>query len=169
MNLLSAERADAVGQLNLVLAALDAGEGYEFVAPSGLSAVSIYIPNREAIVGLTSAPAPLFRAGVEATAVAYVADVVLLRTVEVDGTPVVTADVALAAPPCAAWVEHDLTLWTGGDEVWLVPELFGPAVEVTSKGFKVALVPPYDSLADRAVGIARAARDVARRLQPVEA
>lgn len=169
MNLLSAKRADAVGQLNLVLAALDVGDSYEFVTPPGLSAVSIYIPERDAVICLTNAPAPLFRPGVEATAVANAVDVVLLRTAEVAGVPAISADIALAAPPCSAWVENDLTVWSNGEEVCLVPQLFGPSVEVSSGGFTVALVPPYGTLDEREAGVAIALRAIARRLQPMEA
>lgn len=117
MNLLSAQRASAVGQVKFLLAALDAGDGYEFAASTGLSAVSVYIPAREAAIGLTSAPAALFHGGVEATAVANSVDVVLLRNIEFDGRPMINADITLAAPPCAAWVQNDLTVWTDSEEV----------------------------------------------------
>lgn len=156
MNTLSAERTDAVAQFNLLLAALGAGDGYDFVAPPGLSAVAIHVPGRDAITALTRAAAPIHRAGVEATAMAYAADVVLLR--HGVGGSAVTADIALAAPRCAAWVEHDLALWTDAGSLWLVPHGFGPSVEVTVNGFFVTLVPPYQTLAERAAGVVEAAQ-----------
>lgn len=158
---------DAIG---FVLAALDAGEDCDFVAPEGMSSAAVYVPERGAIVAQTSTAAPIFRAGVEATARWYAADVVLLRTGDArDGSACVTADIALAAPPCAVWTEHDLTLWTDGDATWLVPETFGPAVEVSGDGFSVALLPPYQTLDERRTGIDRAARAIAGGLQLVEA
>lgn len=153
-----------------VLAALGAGSDYEFVAPEGLSSAAVYVPAREAIVAQTIAAAPFFRSGVEASAMRYAADVVLLRIGDtLRGTGPITADVALAAPPCAAWVECDLTLWSDGFSVWLVSEAFGPAVEVSTHGFTVALLPPYQTLDERECGIEQASRIIAGRLQLVEA
>ncbi len=156
MNTLSAERIDAVGPFNLLLAALDVADGYDFIAPPGLTAVAISVPVRDAIIALTHAGAPIYRDRVLATAMAYAADVVLLR--QSDDTDMVSADVALAAPRCAAWVEHDLTLWMDMSGLWLVPHGFGPSVEISDAGFRVTLVPPYPTLDARAAGIARAAR-----------
>ena len=158
MHMLSAERVDAVDRLDVVLAALEVGNDYQFVAPPGLSAVAIYLPQRDAVVALTSAHAPLFRDGVEETAKSLAADVVLLRTCIVDALPVVSADIALAAPPCAAWVENDLSLWSGSGSLWLVPQGFGPSVQISADGFSVALLPPYETLDERAIGVALAAQ-----------
>lgn len=166
MNTFSAERIDAVGSLNLLLTALGA-DCHEFIAPPGLTAVAIQVPARAAIIALTHATAPIYRAAVADTAMAYAADVVLLRQSDtVSGG--VSADVALAAPRCAAWIEHDLTLWTDDDTLWLVPHGFGPSVAIDDTGFCVTLGPPYATLVDRAKGIARAARAFAAPRSPME-
>lgn len=165
-----ADRAGLASPLGYLLDALGVENEYNFVAPEGLSSVVVHVPSRDAILAQTLAAAPIFRAGVEASANRFAADVVLLRVGEVlDGSGPVTADVALAAPPCSAWVEHELTMWTDGDAVWFVPVTFGPSIEVTPAGFTVALIAPYRTQSEREVGIARASRDIGRRLQPVAA
>ncbi len=158
MNMLSVRRLEAAGPFDLVLAALGIDDGPDFVSPTGLPAVSIHVPARDAIIALTYAGAPFYRDGVEAAAMAYAADVVLLRRYVHEDLPVVRADIALAAPRWAAWVEHDLTLWMKADALWLVPHGFGPSVEIGTAGFSVTLLPPYNTLGERDAGIERAAR-----------
>lgn len=170
MECITADRCASVSPIGYVLNALGVGDDYDVVDAEGLSSAVVYVPSRDAMVAQTHAAAPLFRAGVEASALRYAADVVLLRVgTACDKPEPVTADIALAAPPCAAWVENDLTLWSDGSSVWLVPAAFGPSVAISAEGFSVRLVPPYETLAERNAGVARAARTIVGRLQLVEA
>lgn len=155
-------RPALAGPINFVLNALGVGGDYEPVDAKGLSAAVVYVPSRSAMVAQTHAAAPLFRTDVEAGALRYAVDVVLLRIGAThDRAVTVTADIALAAPPCAAWVENDLTLWFDGTSAWLVPDTFGPSVAISVDGFTLSLTPPYETLAERNSGIDRAARTIA--------
>jgi hypothetical protein len=50
-----------------------------------------------------------------------------------------------------------------------VPFGFGAAIRLEAHGLELNLTPPYETLADRADGIYRAASDLAERLYPQEA
>ncbi len=122
----------------------------------------LYLPEREAMLVATATPAPLFRKAAEQLAAIARLDVVLLRVGDrVDGALPVTADLTLAALPHAPWPMVDLSLWTGpAGQLWLVPFGFGASIAVTSEGLLLDMVPPYPSLAERKIGLARAAREI---------
>lgn len=150
----------------LLLAAL-AADGYEQVHVAGMPEQTVYIEEREALIGVTSAPAPLFAHRLEAIASERRLDIVLVR-LNGPGTGI-SVDLALGSLPCAVWQERQFSLYRDRYSTWLVPPMFGPAVSVTRDGFALEIVPPYSTVAERADGIARAEADLARRLQPLEA
>lgn len=154
----------------LVLEALAANDCYDYLTLPGLSSASIHIAERGAMLGVTQTRRPAFRDQLGALAAELSLDVVLLRTAIDDDRFIVTADVALGLLPGTPWSMSDLALWRGVDgALWLVPSLVGPAVSITPDGFSLELLPPYDTLGQRADGIDRAARDGACLLSPVEA
>lgn len=154
--------------IGCLLEALCADDTYTFVPVAGLPDGCVFVPERDALIAVTRAAAPLFRTALQRTAAALNADVVLLRVGEVeDALLPVSVDVALAALPCQMWVEHDLAPWTDGRSLWLVPGGFGASVSVTGDGFSVELVPPYETLAQRSAGIYRAQHMFACVADPV--
>ena len=154
--------------IGCLLKALGADDAYSFVPVAGLPTGCVFVPERDALIAVTRATAPLFRTALQRTACTLHADVVLLRVgEEEDALLPVSVDVALAALPCRMWVEHDLAPWTDDRSLWLVPGGFGPSVSVTADGFSVELVPPYETLAQRAAGIYRAQHMLARVADPV--
>lgn len=156
--------------LGYVLRALGVDDAYDLQHLTGLPD-GIHIAEREAMLVATSTPAPLFRKAAEQLAAITRLDVVLLRVGDrVDGALPVTADLTLAALPHAPWPMVDLALWTGpAGQVWLVPSGFRASVEVTAEGFLLDLLPPYASLAEREIGVARAACEIGRLLAIGEA
>lgn len=151
----------------LILEAMGADAVYDQVRAIGLPDHAIQVPERDAIIAATSAPAPLFRTGIEQVASARRLDVILLRVGPiVDGVMTVSVDFALASLPCATWVEHDFAPWADHRSLWLVPPGFGPAVSLGWEGASLEISPPYSCLGERADGIARAGRDLARLVQP---
>lgn len=151
----------------LILEAMGADDIYDQVCAIGLPDHAIHVPGHDAIIAATTAPAPLFRAGIAQVATARRLDVILLRVGSVaNGEMAITADFALASLPCATWVEHDFALWADHRSVWLVPPAFGPAVSLSWEGASLEIVPPYGCLGERADGIARAGRSLARLIQP---
>lgn len=147
--------------LGYVLAALEIDGSRDLQVLDGLPD-GLTLPEREAMLVATSTPAPLFRKAAEQLAALDRLDVVLLRIGDrFDGALPVTADLTLAALPHSPWPMVDLSLWTGpAGQLWLVPFGFGASVAVTSEGFLLDMVPPYASLAERKIGLARAARAI---------
>lgn len=156
--------------LGYVLQALCANGTYDHQGLPGLPD-GICVAERDAVLVTTPTPSPLFRRAAERLAAERRLDVALLRVGDLTGDAVsVTVDLTLAALPHAFWPMPDLTLWTGpAGHVWLVPATLDASVAVTDEGFLLDIVPPYASLAERAIGVARAAREIGRRLQTVEA
>ena len=132
----------------------------------------IRVTERDAVlVATTPGTESLYRAAAERLAAGERLDVALLRIDELRNEAVhVTVDLTLAALPHEPWPMRDLSLWVGsGRELWLVPAAFGPAVAVTDEGFLLDLLPPYDSMATRLIGISMAARAIGRILAPAGA
>lgn len=154
--------------IGYILAALAAPGRYHHVEVDGLPPSTVFVAEREAIIAVTTAPAPVFRNAIEQMAVKLHADVLLLRTGPgADALMPVSADVSLGALPCKLWVERDLDLWTNHRSLWLVPRAFGPSIAITAEGFCLELLPPYQTLAQREAGIYRAQHDLAYLAAPV--
>ncbi len=147
--------------LDYVLAALDIDGSRDLQYLDGLPD-GLTLPEREAMLVATAMPAPLFRKAAEQLAALGRLDVVLLRIGDrFDGALPVTADLTLAALPHAPWPMVNLALWTGpAGQLWLAPFGYGASVAATSERLLLDMVPPYASLAEREIGIARAAREI---------
>lgn len=155
--------------VGLLLEALAASDIYDQITLPGLPNV-IHVPEHDAAIAATTAPAPLFDGELEAIATEHHLDVVLLRIGDLeDGRSRIAVDFALGSLPCAVWAERGFSLYQDAVGTWLVPAGFGPAVSVSWEGFNLEVVPPYADLIERADGIARAARSLAGFFQPVEA
>lgn len=152
----------------LLLEALAASDTYDYVPVRGLPTPALHVAERDALIAVTTAASPLFAAGLEAIAGEHRLDVILLRIGDADHG-VIGADFALGSLPCSVWVEQGFALYRDASGLWLVPEWVGPAVSITREGFCLEMVPPFSTLAERERGVRRAAGDVARILQPVEA
>ncbi|KKI17939.1 hypothetical protein [Sphingomonas sp. Ag1] len=151
----------------LLLEALGASDTYDYVPVRGLPALALHVPERDALIAVTTAASPMFTGSLEAIAAEHRLDVVLLRIGET-ARGVTGADFALGSLPCAVWVERDFALYRDASGLWLVPERVGPSVSITPAGFFLEMMPPFSTLAERERGVRRAAGDVARILQPVE-
>lgn len=151
----------------LLLEALGAGDTYDYVPIAGLPGSTIHVPERDALIAVTTAAAPHFTSNLEAIAAEHRLDIVLLRIGDADHG-VISADFALGSLPCAVWVEQGFALYRDASGLWLVPERPGPAVSITRDGFCLEIVPPFSTSAERERGVRRAAGDIARILQPVE-
>lgn len=156
--------------LGYILMQLAASGTYDEVSLPGLPG-GLHVSERDLLVVTTPTPAPMFRAAAEWLAAERRIDVALLRIGDLaDDAVTVIADLTLAALPHSPYAMRQVTLWAGlAGQVWFVPATFGPSVELTSEGLMLDLVPPYMSLAERDIGVARAARDIGRILSPLEA
>lgn len=154
--------------LGYILAALAAPNSYHRVQLDGLPSSTIFVAERDAMIAVTTAAPPTFRAALERAAARLHADVLLLRTGAVtDALMPVSADVVLDALPGQPWVQHDLTPWTDHRSLWLVPAGFGPSISVSPDGLWVEPMPPFPTLAQREAGIYRAQHALARLAEPV--
>ncbi|WP_294192848.1 hypothetical protein, partial [uncultured Sphingomonas sp.] len=115
--------------------------------------------------------APMFRSKIERLAADQSIDVMLVRCCLTGGDLLpVSIDVVLAGGGLVPFKLEDLALYRHDDGgLWLVPVGFGGAIRLEAHGLDLYLVPSYDTLAERADGIYRAASDVAERLYPQEA
>lgn len=152
----------------LLLEALGASDTYDYVPVRGLPTPALHVPERDALIATTTAGSPLFAAGLEAIAAEHRLDVVLLRIADAERGEPIGIDFALGSLPCSVWAERGFTLYRDATGLWLVPELFGPAVSVTTDGLTLEMLPPYQSLAERDRGITQVTRAFSRILQPVE-
>ncbi len=152
----------------LLLEALAARDTYDHVHVAGLPGTAIHVPARAALIATTTTASPMFAGRLEPIATELRLDIVLLRIGDAGGNEPIGVDFALGSLPCAVWAETSYALYRGRSGVWLVPELFGPAVSVGSDGFCLELYPPYATLAEREQGVAQVAHDLARRLEPLE-
>lgn len=153
---------------DLLLEALDACDTCDHVHVPGLPGTATHVPARAALIATTTTASPMFAGRIEPIAVELRLDVILLRIGDMDADSAISADFALGSLPCAVWAERSYALYRDPSGLWLVPELFGPAMSVGSDGFCLELYPPYATLAERERGIARVADDLARRLEPLE-
>lgn len=138
------------------------------IAGNGMPSDTIYLQAASAVVGLTCLAAPMFRAKVHKLASEQSLDVVLLRCclTPADILPI-SADVTLAGGGLDPFDMHDLALYRHDDGVlWLVPSASGGAIRLGADGLELCLVPPYQSLAERAHGIYRTAGELAAMLYP---
>lgn len=155
--------------LGYILEAMGARDTYDEV-PITAMPVGTYVPERDALIVATPARAGRFRCAAELAAADRRLDILVLHVGDLDeGAVEVEVDLVLAALPHAPWPFQDLSIWSGpAGEVWLVPALFGPAIEVTPEGLMLDLIPPYQSLHERELGVRRAAHDIGRIFSPVE-
>ena len=149
--------------LGYLLHALEAEGRYAYSPTPGLPATTLHVEERGCVLSVTAAPAPLFADGVLPLATKLHFDVALLRVTHIDQDLVrLEAELALGLLPGAPWPMAGLEPWRGRDgALWLVPEVFGPAVSVDADGFHLELVPPYHTLAQRSAGVLRAAGELA--------
>lgn len=125
---------------------------------------------RSTIVAFTCVAAPAFRERILRLATAQSIDVLLVRCClsSADLLPL-SLDVVLAGGGLAPFTLEDLALYRHDDgALWLAPARFGAAIRLESHGLELRLVPPYETLAERADGIYRAACDLAELLYPAE-
>lgn len=150
--------------LGYLLNALDINDTYACTLEAALPDATIYVEERGAVLGVTTAPAPLFRAAVAGLAAEQRYDVVLVR-VAIVGEDLVrtTVDLSLGLLPGAdPWPMNGMEPWVSRDgALWLVPPTFGPAVSVSNAGVVLELLPPYQTLAQRTAGVLRAAGELA--------
>jgi hypothetical protein len=136
------------------------------VAGSGMPSDTVYLEAVSTILGFTCVAAPMFRAKVHKLASMQSLDVVLLRCclTPADILPI-SADVTLASGGLAPFDLHDLALYRHGNAtLWLVPAGFGGAIRLCADGLELCLVPPYETLVERANGVYRTAGELAALL-----
>jgi hypothetical protein len=141
------------------------------VSGGGMPADTVLFEAQSAILSFTCVAAPMFRAKIERFATAQSIDVMLVRCCLTGGDLLpVSIDVVLAGGGLVPFKLEELALYRHDDGgLWLVPFGFGGAIQLEAHGLELYLVPPYDTLADRADGIYRVAADLAERLYPQEA
>ena len=150
--------------LGYLLNALDVSDSYACTLEAALPDATIYVEERGAVLTVTTTPTPLFRNAVASLAAEQRYDVVLVRVATVDEDIVRSSvDLSLGLLPGAdPWSMNELELWVSSDgALWLVPPAFGPTVSVSNEGFVLELVPPYQTMAQRAAGIIRAGGELA--------
>ncbi len=141
------------------------------ISGGGLPADTVMLDAQSAILSFTCVSAPMFRAKIERVAAAEAIDVVLMRCCLTTGDLLpIAADVVLAGGGLAPFSLNDMALYRHDDGgLWLVPHGFGGAIRFELHGLELYLVPPYQTLADRAGGIYRTASELAALLFPQEA
>lgn len=124
---------------------------------------AVSVPGQDALIVVTGEAAPHGRVAIQLAAADRHLDIALLRMAhDEEGAVTVAIDLMLASLPHAPWSFDDLSVWTGpSGDVWLVPGVFGPSIELTTKGFVLDLLSPYSTAAERATGILRAAAEIA--------
>lgn len=150
-----------------ILEALAAPNSYDLVDVYGLPPGIIVVPERDLMVAATAAPLLNYLSAVERVATERTLDVLLVQFSDLkDALIRIDVDVALAAMP-GIWVEKGLRIWTDYQTRWLVPEGFGASVLISPEGLRLELVAPFETLAQRDAGIARAEHEMARTFDPV--
>lgn len=141
------------------------------VSGAGMPADTVLFDAQSAILSFTCVAAPMFRAKIERLATAQSIDVMLVRCCLTGGDLLpVSVDVVLAGGGLVPFKLEELALYRHDDGgLWLVPFGFGAAIRLEAHGLELNLMPPYETLAERADGIYRAASDLAERLYPLEA
>lgn len=138
------------------------------VLGGGMPADSVLYDAQSVVVALSCVAPPMFRSKIERLAADQSIDVMLVRCCLTGGDLLpVSIDVVLAGGGLTPFKLEDLALYRHDDGgLWLVPFGFGGAIRLEAHGLELYLVPPYQTLAERADGIYRAASDVAERLYP---
>lgn len=157
-NYVAAELVD-----DLSTATLSTGGGM----PSG----TVYLPAARVILSFTGVPQPMFRNTVHDLARKRAIDVILLRCclTPADILPI-SADVTLAGGGLAPFDLLDLNVYRHEDRsLCLVPAGFGAAIRLGGDGAELCIVPPYETLVERADGLYRTAGELAALLYPLEA
>jgi hypothetical protein len=141
------------------------------VSGAGMPADTIMLEAQSVVLGFTCVAAPMFRAKVERLAVDRSIDVMLVRCCMTSGDLLpIAVDVVLAGGGLAPFRLDGLALYRHIDGgLWLVPGGFGGAIRLELHGLELYLVPPYDTLAERAAGIYRTAAELAALLYPNDA
>jgi hypothetical protein len=136
----------------------------------GMPADTVHLPTARVILSFTCVTQPMFRNKVHDLARDSSIDVILLRCCLTPGDILpIMADLTLAGGGLAPFDLHDLSLYRHRDrKLWLVPESFGGAVRLGRNGAELCLVPPYETLVERADGIYRSASELAALLYPSE-
>jgi hypothetical protein len=134
----------------------------------GMPADTVYLPAARVILSFTCVTQPMFRNKVHDLARDSSIDVILLRCCLTPGDILpIMADLTLAGGGLAPFDLHDLSLYRHRDrKLWLVPEGFGGAIRLGHGGAELCLVPPYETLVERADGIYRSASELAALLYP---
>ncbi len=141
------------------------------VSGGGMPIDTVHLSAARVILSFSCVQKPMFRAKVHKLACGLSLDVVLLRCclTPADILPV-SADVTLAGGGLVPFDMTDLSLYRHHDTgLWLVPGGFGAALRLGSDGVELCLVPPYETLLERAAGIYRTACELAALLYPHEA
>lgn len=157
--------------LKYIVTSFDQPEVPVLLSGAGMPADTVLIEARSLIVSITCVAAPAFRGKIERLATAQSIDVMLVRC-GLTGNDLlpVAIDVMLAGGGLDPFKLEDLALYRHDDgALWLVPIGFGGAIRLEAHGLELYLVPPYETRAERAAGIYRAASDLAERLYPLEA
>jgi hypothetical protein len=138
------------------------------VSGGGMPADTLLFDAQSVVLSFTCVAAPMFRAKIERLAADQSIDVMLVRCCLTGGDLLpVSIDVVLAGGGLVPFKLEDLALYRHDDGgLWLVPFGFGGAIRLEAHGLELYLVPPYQTLAERADGIYRAASDLAERLYP---
>ena len=136
----------------------------------GMPSGTVLLTAARVILAFTCVSNPMFRNKVHDLARKLSIDVILLRCclTPADILPI-SADVTLAGGGLVPFDMHELSLYRHGDRtLWLVPAGFGGAVRLGTDGAALCLVPPYETLVERADGIYRTAGELAALLYPFE-
>ena len=133
-----------------------------------MPADTVLFDAQAAILSFSCVAAPMFRAKIERLAIAQSIDVMLVRCCLTSGDLLpVSVDVVLAGGGLKPFKLQELALYRHQDgALWLVPFGFSAAIRLEPHGLELNLVPPYQTLAERAAGIYRVASDLAELLYP---
>jgi hypothetical protein len=134
----------------------------------GMPAETVHLPAAGVILSFTCVASPMFRNKVHDLAHDSSIDVILLRCCLTPGDSLpIMADVTLAGGGLTPFDMHNLSLYRHRDrKLWLVPEGFGGAIRLGHGGAELCLVPPYETVVERADGIYRSASELAALLYP---
>lgn len=153
---------------NYLLEGLSPDTACEHMPGNGLPEFTVRVDRQDVVFSFTCVAPPMFSGKVEQLARAQSIDVVLVRcfTESFDALPA-SVEATLAGGGLVPFTLTDLTLYRHEDDaLWLVPTGFGAAVKLTDEGLQLHLVPPYETLIDRAFGIYKSAAEIAERLYP---
>ncbi len=153
---------------NYLLESLSPVTACEHMPGNGLPEYTVRVDRQDVVFSFTCVAPPMFSCKVEQLARAQSIDVVLVRcfTESFDALPA-TVETTLAGGGLPPFTLTNLTLYRHQDgALWFVPTGFGAAVKLTDEGLQLYLVPPYETLTDRAHGIYKSTAEIATRLYP---